>query len=156
TALSIARAIVATKIRNTRTLLRRNGDDVAPYDLAQLKHLAEQAADASSVASLLGIEGNAGRIYFANFSRMLRGTAGVAAFDMTGRNRRPPTDPVNAMLSLGYALLAKDMAITLLRIGFDPFLGFYHRPRYGRPALALDLMEEFRPLIVDSVVLSCA
>jgi CRISPR-associated protein Cas1 len=155
TSLAIAREIVSSKIRNCRTLLRRNGDEVAAYDLAQMKHLAEQAVDVPSAATLLGIEGNAGRIYFANFPKMLHG-ATVAAFDMNGRNRRPPTDPVNAMLSLGYALLAKDMAITLLRIGFDPFLGFYHRPRYGRPALALDLMEEFRPLIVDSVVLSCA
>ena len=153
--LAIARELVATKIRNCRTLLRRNGHDLDPYDLAQMKHFAEQAARTPSAQILLGIEGNAARIYFSNFPKMLR-VASVAAFDMDGRNRRPPTDPVNAMLSLGYALLAKDMAVTLLRVGFDPFLGFYHRPRYGRPALALDLMEEFRPLIVDSVVLSCA
>ena len=155
-ALAIARAIVTAKIRNCRTLVRRNGDDVVPYDLAQLKHLAEQAAGATCAAGLLGIEGNAGRIYFANLPKMLHANGRVGGtFDMNGRNRRPPADPINAMLSLGYALLTKDMAVTLLRVGFDPFLGFYHRPRYGRPALALDLMEEFRPLIVDSVVLSC-
>jgi CRISPR-associated protein Cas1 len=76
------------------------------------------------------------------------------AFDFDGRNRRPPRDPVNALLSLAYSLLAKDLTIVLQAVGFDPFLGFYHRPRYGRPALALDLMEEFRPLVADSVVLN--
>ncbi len=75
-------------------------------------------------------------------------------FQFDGRNRRPPKDPVNALLSLGYALLSKDLTIIVTGVGFDPYLGFYHQPRYGRPALALDLMEEFRPLIVDSVVLS--
>jgi CRISPR-associated protein Cas1 len=154
--LAIARSIVATKIRNTRTLLRRNGDDVPLHDLARLKQLAIQGFAAPSAEALLGIEGTAARTYFEHFPKMLRprGESAALLFDMEGRNRRPPTDPVNALLSLGYALLAKDTAVTVLRVGFDPFLGFYHRPRYGRPALALDLMEEFRPLIVDSVVLS--
>ncbi|MBI2190454.1 MAG: CRISPR-associated endonuclease Cas1 [Planctomycetes bacterium] len=74
-------------------------------------------------------------------------------FNFEGRNRRPPLDPVNAMLSYAYSLLAKDCMITAMSVGFDPYLGFYHQPRYGRPALALDLMEEFRPIIGDSVVL---
>jgi CRISPR-associated protein Cas1 len=74
-------------------------------------------------------------------------------FDFEGRNRRPPLDPVNSMLSLAYALLAKDLTVTTLSVGFDPHMGFFHRPRYCRPALALDLMEEFRPIIADSVVL---
>lgn len=76
-------------------------------------------------------------------------------FNFTHRNRRPPTDPVNAMLSLAYSLLSKDCVLALLAVGFDPYVGFYHQPRFGRPALALDLMEEFRPLIADSTVLSC-
>ena len=75
-------------------------------------------------------------------------------FDFNGRNRRPPRDPVNALLSFGYALLAKDCAVALAAVGLDPHWGFYHQPRHGRPALALDLMEEFRPLIVDSVVIT--
>jgi len=154
-ALAIARAVVTTKIRNCRTLLRRNAEDAPPYDLACLKQLAAQAGAADSAEVLLGIEGTAARIYFQHFSKMLRAnTDEDNAFTLDGRSRRPPRDPVNALLSLGYALLTKDMAVTVLRVGFDPFLGFYHRPRYGRPALALDLMEEFRPLIVDSVVLS--
>jgi CRISPR-associated protein Cas1 len=76
------------------------------------------------------------------------------AFDFAKRTRRPPRDPVNALLSFAYSLLAKDLAITARATGLDPFLGFYHQPRFGRPALALDLMEEFRPLVADSVVLS--
>jgi CRISPR-associated protein Cas1 len=104
---------------------------------------------------LLGIEGMAARLYFSAFSGMLKSRQeGVGCtFDFNGRNRRPPVDPVNALLSYAYALLAKDLTVTTLAVGFDPFLGFYHQPRYGRPSLALDLMEEFRPIIADSVVL---
>ena len=76
-------------------------------------------------------------------------------FRFTRRNRRPPTDPVNALLSLAYSLLAKDCTLAVLAVGFDPCVGFYHQPRFGRPALALDLMEEFRPLVAESAVLSC-
>src|SRR4051812_19401091 len=72
-------------------------------------------------------------------------------FDFSSRNRRPPRDPVNALLSFAYALLVKELRIALLGVGFDPMVGMFHRPRAGRPALALDLMEEFRPLIADSV-----
>lgn len=102
----------------------------------------------------MGLEGNAARIYFQNFATMIKGTNGVPpAFEFTNRNRRPPRDPVNALLSFAYSMLTKELTATTLRVGFDPFLGLYHRPRYGRPALALDLAEEFRPLIADSVVL---
>lgn len=75
-------------------------------------------------------------------------------FSFEGRNRRPPTDAVNCLLSYGYGLLTKDLTVVTFAIGFDPYIGFYHRPRYGRPALALDLAEEFRPLIVESTVLT--
>ena len=74
-------------------------------------------------------------------------------FRFEHRNRRPPRDPVNAMLSFAYALLAKDWTIALAAAGLDPLLGFYHQPRFGRPALALDMMETFRPLVADSTVL---
>src|SRR2546421_10522644 len=81
--------------------------------------------------------------------------AGAAfQFDFAGRNRRPPRDPVNAMLSLAYSVLAKDLTVACYAVGFDPYVGFYHQPRFGRPALALDLMEPFRPLVVDSAVLT--
>lgn len=101
------------------------------------------------------MEGTAASRYFGRFAGMLRpadDTLGV--FDFNNRNRRPPRDAVNALLSFAYALLTKDFATTLFAVGFDPNLGFFHKPRYGRPALALDLMEEFRPLIADSVVLT--
>jgi CRISP-associated protein Cas1 len=81
-------------------------------------------------------------------------TDAVAAFSFEHRNRRPPRDPVNCLLSYVYGLLVKELTVTLNGIGFDPYLGFYHRPRFGRPALALDIAEEFRPIVGDSVVLT--
>lgn len=76
-------------------------------------------------------------------------------FNFANRNRRPPTAPANAMFSLAYSLLSKDCTLAALAVGFDPYIGFFHQPRFGRPALGLDLMEEFRPLIAESTVLSC-
>ncbi len=153
---ALARIFVAAKIRNCRTLLRRNAEDLPQHVLQALRDLATNAEACPVAASLLGIEGAAARMYFEHLPKMLRRTGddGAVEFDFEGRNRRPPRDPVNALLSLAYSLLAKDLTITLQAVGFDPFLGFYHRPRYGRPALALDLMEEFRPLVADSVVIN--
>ena len=102
------------------------------------------------------------RTYFQHFSGMIKLDApGESSrdskeftFDFNQRNRRPPRDPVNALLSLAYSVLSKDLTIVSHTVGFDPFLGFYHQPRFGRAALALDLMEPFRPLIADSAVLS--
>jgi len=154
--LSIARNMVEGKIRNSRTLLRRNTRQRDDRVLGSLRALAVQATEATSVASLLGIEGTAARLYFEALPTMLREDArlpaGVFAFD--GRNRRPPKDPINCLLSYVYSLLVKDLTVTTYAVGFDPYLGFYHRPRFGRPALALDLAEEFRPLVGDSVVLN--
>jgi len=98
----------------------------------------------------------AARLYFEHFGGMLKAQDEDAhpRFEFQHRNRRPPRDPVNALLSLSYALLARDLTIVCHAIGFDPFLGFYHQPRFGRPALALDLMEGFRPLVADSAVLT--
>jgi CRISP-associated protein Cas1 len=148
--LRIARRLVAVKIRNCRTLIRRNAAAPPTEALARLKRQADAAGEAGSLESLLGVEGTAARIYFQAYADLLA----PGEFDFEGRNRRPPRDPTNALLSLGYALLAKDLTIAIQTVGFDPYLGFYHQPRYGRPALALDLMEEFRPLVVDSAVLS--
>jgi len=118
--------------------------------------LARQALDAGGLETLLGLEGTAAHYYFANLAGMLKveDETEPPAFDFTRRNRRPPRDPVNALRSLGYRMLARDLTITCHGIGFDPFVGFYHQPRFGRPALALDLMEGFRPLIVDSAVIT--
>lgn len=154
--LEIARRVVDGKIRNGRTLLRRNSRSRPDRALGQLRALAEQARDAPSVASLLGIEGTAARIYFEQFPTMVRPELGLpgAAFAFSGRNRRPPRDAINCLLGFVYGLLVKDLTVVLTAIGFDPYLGFYHRPRFGRPALALDLAEEFRPLLAESVVLN--
>jgi hypothetical protein len=88
------------------------------------------------------------KVYFTGFARLLRGGE---TFQLEGRNRRPPTDPVNALLSFVYSLLTKELTVTLQAVGFDPHLGFLHQPHYGRPSLALDLAEEFRPLVADSI-----
>ncbi|MHB8927419.1 MAG: CRISPR-associated endonuclease Cas4g/Cas1g [Bacillota bacterium] len=148
----IAGAMVSGKIRNTRTMLRRNHAEVPPSTLRELARLAREAERVQETESLLGFEGAAARAYFAQFSGMLKDKA--VSFDFHGRNRRPPRDPVNAVLSFVYALLVKDLTVTLQAVGFDPYLGFLHRPRYGRPALALDLAEEFRPIVGDSVALA--
>lgn len=152
--LRLARAFVIGKIRNCRTIIRRNAADAPKEDLFRLMQLAGQAERVESEESLLGIEGTAARIYFEHFGRLLSPrSGGSSAFDWRGRNRRPPRDPVNALLSLAYALLLKDVRVALCAAGFDPMVGFYHKPRHGKPALALDLMEEFRPLVADSLVL---
>jgi CRISPR-associated protein Cas1 len=152
----VACDIVGTKIRNQRTLLQRNHIEPPPLVLQRLKRLAQQAATAEAMDELLGIEGSAARFYFEHFGGMLKveDEDERPAFDFQQRNRRPPRDPVNALLSFGYSLLTKDLTIVCHSIGFDPFIGFYHQPRFGRPALALDLMEGFRPLVADSAVLS--
>lgn len=153
--LLLARRLVKNKIANCRTMLRRNHPDAPASVLHELAGLIGAASGATSLANLLGIEGNAARLYFAELPALIRGPAGEdLPFDFSTRSRRPPKDPVNAVLSLAYSLLAKDFTIAARTAGLDPFLGFYHQPRHGRPALSLDLMEEFRPLIADSVVLT--
>ena len=152
TALSIARRMVFGKIKNCRTLLRRNHRQAPAAALAELNRLADRAQSAPSLDSLLGIEGAAARTYFAEFQGMMKNES--LEFYFQGRNRRPPRDPVNAVLSFLYAMLIKQAMVTALTVGFDPHLGFYHQPRYGKPALALDLVEEFRPIIADSVCLT--
>ncbi|NPV72064.1 MAG: CRISPR-associated endonuclease Cas1 [Firmicutes bacterium] len=141
------------KIKNARTMLRRNSPDTGKGALAELSRLALQTRRAGNLESLLGIEGAAARTYFSRFGTMLKPKF-QPGFDFKNRNRRPSTDPVNALLSFTYGLLVKDLYLTLLSVGFDPMMGFLHRPRYGKPALALDLAEEFRPLVGDSVVLT--
>lgn len=153
----IARSLVLNKIQNCRTLLRRNSRDDVNDALNELRSIEIQTERAQSLETLLGYEGNAARVYFQRFASMIKppdAGASLGDFDFQTRNRRPPRDPVNALLSLAYSLLTKDITITLLSVGFDPYLGYYHQPRYGRPALALDLMEPFRPLIGDSTVLT--
>lgn len=153
--LALARSLVAAKLKNGRTLLRRNWRDGEPPPalLDDLKRQAEHALRARGLPELLGIEGSGAAVYFRHLAGTLKRDGGEPAFDFETRNRRPPTDPVNALLSFAYALLTRTFTVTLSAVGFDPYRGFYHQPRYGRPALALDLMEPFRPLIAESAVI---
>ncbi len=150
--LQLAREVIRAKIHNQRVMLMRNGDvpDRVLSLLAGFRDATERTGD---LTELLGIEGNGAALYFEQFESMLKQREDWK-FDWRGRNRRPPRDPVNALLSLGYSMLAKELTGVCHAVGLDPFLGFMHQPRYGRPALALDLMEEFRPLTADSVAIS--
>ncbi len=153
--LSLARRFIVAKIKNCRTLLRRNLPELKGGVLKDFTAAARRASRAKVPQSLLGFEGTAARLYFGKFSGLLKSQGDEhRRFEFGNRNRRPPRDPVNAMLSLAYAMLTKDAHIALLAVGLDPMLGFFHKPRFGRPALALDMMEEFRPLIADSCVLT--
>lgn len=150
-ALNVARGFIAAKIKNSRTLLRRHAAEQHKADLTRLADFLEKTDRAMSLESLMGLEGMAAKVYFSGFARLLRGGE---TFQLEGRNRRPPADPVNALLSFVYSLLTKELTVTLQSVGFDPYLGFMHQPHYGRPSLALDLAEEFRPLVADSTVLT--
>lgn len=149
-ALQLAKAVIYAKIHNQRVMLMRNGqpDNHTVRELARLRDSTETAPD---VPSLLGLEGAAAHLYFRFFHTMLT-TPFIFHFD--GRHKRPPADPINALLSWAYSILVKELTGVLHTVGLDPFFGFLHQPRYGRPALALDLMEEFRPLIADSTVIA--
>lgn len=150
--MAIARAFVGGKIRNCRTLLRRNHKGNSAAALSTLRRLERRAATARTTDSLLGIEGSAARAYFNEFSGMFHPNTS-SRWVFSGRNRRPPRDPVNALLSFIYALVVKDAYVAIAGIGLDPYIGFYHTAKYGRPAPALDLAEEFRPLLGDSLVI---
>jgi CRISPR-associated endonuclease Cas1/CRISPR-associated protein Cas4 len=155
--LRIAKGLVVGKIQNCRTLLRRNWkrEDSADAMLDGFLQDIRRAERAQSLAELLGAEGQAASRYFSNFAAMISTDKDGQSlrFDFSTRNRRPPTDPVNALLSFSYALLVRTWTVTLTAVGFDAYRGFYHQPRYGRPALALDLMEPFRPLVAESSVI---
>lgn len=148
--LLLAAEIIRAKIHNQRVILMRNGS--APDSvLRQLAALRDSCMQQTSLLSLRGVEGSAAALYFAHFATMLKVNMG---FDFQGRNRRPPKDAVNALLSMAYSVLTKELTGVAHAVGLDPYLGFFHSPRYGRPALALDMMEEFRPLIADSTVIT--
>lgn len=150
-----ASRVVNGKIRNQRTLLRRlsrGGADPATLDT--MADLAAEALKAKSLAALFGIEGVAARLYFEGFPKMFKAEQTARDFSISGRTRRPAQDPVNCVLNYCYALLTRDLVVACLSIGLDPYMGVYHRPRFGRPSMALDLMEEFRPIVADSVAIS--
>jgi CRISP-associated protein Cas1 len=152
--LVVARAVVAGKIANQRALLLRYGrapDRSGPVLAAagRLRGLGRLAAACDDVGRLLGLEGIAAKCYFSAFGRLL-----PPGHPFPGRRRRPPTDLVNAMLSLGYACLTGEAVGAVAAAGLDPGIGFLHADA-DRPSLALDLVEEFRPVVVDTVVLHC-
>jgi CRISPR-associated protein Cas1 len=157
--LGLAKAVVRAKLTNQRTLLMRSlrGDDARGSDEPAARDLAEllrRLDGAAAVETVLGLEGQGAALYFGEFNRFLKARPTGRPFDFTGRNRRPPRDPVNALLSFAYAMLTKDCFSAVCTVGFDPYKGFFHAGRHGKPSLALDLMEEFRPVIADSVVLT--
>src|SRR6266702_7539891 len=152
-ALKVAQACVKGKLENMRTLLLRSNrqlqDSEVTVATVAIQQMIREVPRATTVGSLLGFEGSGSAAYFKVFGKLVRGS-----MTFTHRRRRPPTDPVNAMLSLGYTRLLHQISSAIQIVGFDPYMGFLHQPRHGRPALALDLMEEFRPIIADSVVLN--
>ena len=145
--LHAARWIVSAKIHNARLLIRRNQANHAA--LPALARYSKTARRATSEAELLGIEGSAARTYFQALGGLL--TAGEFAWQE--RNRRPPRDPVNAMLSYLYGILLKDTVAAIYSVGLDPYVGLFHGTGYGKPSLALDLMEAYRPVVADSTML---
>lgn len=153
-AVHAVRGFVRGKLKNYRNTLLRRSREYSELDLQTKITQIEQAIapinKTENINSLRGLEGAGSAAYFGCFNQLINNSA----FSFQTRNRRPPLDPVNSLLSLGYALLRNDIQSAVNIVGFDPYLGYLHVERYGRPSLALDLMEEFRPLIVDSVVLS--
>ncbi|WPD18300.1 type I-D CRISPR-associated endonuclease Cas1d [Thermaerobacter composti] len=169
-AFPLARSFVYGKLANMRTLLlranRKREDDNVAAAAATLKELMDRVAalerDPSAAppdpsapqagtveGTLMGLEGAGTAAYFGAFGRLLAG-----GWSFERRTKRPPTDPVNALLSYGYVLLMHQVAAAVQLVGLDPYVGYLHGAEYGKPALAFDLMEEFRPIIVDSVVLT--
>jgi len=156
----IARQMVAAKIQNSRqVLLRAARESAEPSDRVPLSEAAEQLAgilvrlrESRDLDEVRGAEGEAARTYFGVFGYMVRSDR--ASFSPQGRTRRPPLDRTNALLSFLYALLRGECASALEGVGLDPQVGYLHALRPGRPALALDLMEEFRPVLADRLAIT--
>ncbi|MDP9477873.1 MAG: type I-C CRISPR-associated endonuclease Cas1c [Actinomycetota bacterium] len=157
---NIARNVVAGKVRNARTLVQRSAREAASTeDRDALQNTAKilgrslrEVGRAESVAEVRGVEGQAGRVYFETLNRMVRSDREHYAW--TGRNRRPPRDRMNALLSFVYALVLGDCVSACEGVGLDPQFGYLHALRPGRPSLGLDLMEELRPILADRLVFS--
>ncbi len=152
----VARALVRGKLRNCRALLQRyQRDRVAPppalrESIEALHEVLGKVEGVQGRSALMGLEGFGAKRYFNGLRALLD-----ADWGFTSRERRPPPDPVNVLLSLGYTLLLSNVVYVIETVGLDPYLGFLHTETYNRPSLALDLMEEFRPLLVDMLVLRC-
>ncbi len=159
--LDLSKAFVRGKVANMRLMLQRRKwqsedttDSAMEPLLANIKaiqKMEKRVQKATELSELLGIEGNASAAYFQAFNFMLKSEMG---FDFQRRSRRPPADPINALLSFAYSLLTADIISAIQTVGLDPYIGFFHQLKYGKPCLALDVMEEFRPIIADSVVIT--
>lgn len=152
-AIHAVQGFIRGKLKNYRNLLmrsQREGITGLEAGITRLEHAIQPIDQTAIIDALRGLEGAGSAAYFGCFGSLIRNSS----FTFKTRCRRPPTDPVNALLSFGYALLLHDIQGAINIVGFDPYLGYLHTQRYGRPSLALDLMEEFRPLVVDAMVLS--
>lgn len=152
-AVHAVRGFIRGKLKSYRNLLlraQREGNAEVSAGIVRLEQAIAPLDRTTTIDSLRGLEGAGSAAYFSHFDRLIRNDH----FSFTSRRRRPPTDPVNALLSFGYSLLTHDIQGAINIVGFDPYLGYLHTQRYGRPSLALDLMEEFRPLVVDAMVLA--
>lgn len=152
-AVHAVQGFIRGKLKNYRAMLlraQREGMDGLQAGITQLEQAIAPINQTLIIDALRGLEGAGSAAYFGCFDALIRN----GEFSFPSRRRRPPTDPVNALLSFGYALLLHDIQGAINIVGFDPYLGYLHTQRYGRPSLALDLMEEFRPLVVDALVLS--
>ena len=152
-ALKTARAVVEGKLRNQAAFLKLRGrryqDEKILVAALKLKSMAEHCESVEELASLRGLEGAAGQAYYSVFDRLIRNDG----FAFGGRNKRPPKDPVNALLSFIYTLLTNEVLSAIKTCGLDPYLGALHEVSYGRPSLACDLVEEYRAFLGDRVVL---
>lgn len=148
--IKLVKNLVQAKIENQRTLLRRNRKEDIEDNLSMLKIHKNKVKECQEIDSIRGYEGNAARTYWETYATLFKDKE---KWEMVGRNRRPPKDEINAMLSYGYSLLLRDFITAIMECGMDYRYGFYHVIVPGRPALALDLMDPYRPIIVDSVVL---
>lgn len=157
TSLEIAKLIIAAKIKNYRTILQRYSRDYPSSELLQeailrLRQSQRNALDATDKGTLRGVEGMAASIYFSILPELIIQQRNEFTFN--GRNKRPPKDPVNAMLSFTYTILGNEIASALECAGLDPYVGVFHTLRPGRISLALDLLEEFRAYLCDRFVIS--
>ena len=151
--LNLSKTIVTAKTANATALVRQfaynHPDRGLADEIRDLDAYAQKISTAQDTQSLLGLEGMAARTYFGAFAKMILGV-----FAFTGRKKRPPPDPVNAMLSFSYTILFNEISSSARRVGFDPYLGFFHSADYGRASLAADIVEEFRAPVADRLVLS--
>jgi CRISPR-associated protein Cas1 len=151
--LALTRSLISAKVLNQRILLQRNHSTLPANVTSDLVDLSEKASSATSLDQVRGYEGQGAAIYFEHFAGMFKGSV-AQEFDVNGRQRRPPPDPINACISMAYTMLTHECVSALRQARLEPSIGGFHVSRPGRPALALDLMEPFRPLIADSVAIA--